>query len=321
MGAFNWHTLCNVRIGFPAIGCHPQDLTYRLHVGVVVRHGCGTFVRNIEGRRTVTLGSAIRVRKYEYNQGMACYRFDGTLLLPLPSHCRVVCLDVRKIRWCSFNRVAFHSFVWPRNIREAKGIVRTLCANRCEWTDMLVVRRRCFSICKRGVRCCLANQAFECLLWSWSEARRSWLLYREGNGYPIFNAYGTHRNWCDICWGDPVPSWLDECHCRCDSYCQCNLLGCRGIVIHVNFTKFYSDLWRANRPGDRFPDRWGNWYRFDGESVANACGCSRMMCHHPCEHCSKHTINDRIAKELATMAINALAGLVVPVPPPPPPPH
>lgn len=143
MGAFQWHTMRNIRVGFAAIG-------YRLHVGEVVRHGCGTFVHNIDGRRTDTLGSVVRMRMYSHNHGMDCYRFGRTLPLPLPSHCRIVCLDVRNVRRCSVTSVALHLFVWPRHAREAKKIVRTLCANHCKWTDVLVVRGWCVSTYTHG---------------------------------------------------------------------------------------------------------------------------------------------------------------------------
>ena len=81
----------NIRIGYPAI-------IYRLHVGEIVRNGNGTYIHNREGRRTDTLGSAVRMLRHAHHQGKGCYRYDGQLPLPLPSHCRVVCLDVRKIR-------------------------------------------------------------------------------------------------------------------------------------------------------------------------------------------------------------------------------
>lgn len=76
-----------------------------MHVGEVVRRGFGTFVYNLEGRRTDTAGSAVRVRKHAHHHGMNCHSFDEKLFLPLLSHCRIVCLDVRKVRWCSSNSV------------------------------------------------------------------------------------------------------------------------------------------------------------------------------------------------------------------------
>lgn len=100
------HYVRNIKIGLPEIGD-------RMHVGEVVRRGSGTFVHNLEGRRTATIGSAIRIRHHAHHQGTNCFRSDRNWEPKLPSHARIVCIDVRKIRCCSYNSVAFHSFVWP----------------------------------------------------------------------------------------------------------------------------------------------------------------------------------------------------------------
>ena len=48
--------------------------------------------------------------------------------------------------------------------------------------------------------------------------------------------------------------------------------------------------------------------------IFEGCGCSRVKCHYPREGCTKHTMNDRIAGSLVTIAIDALKG-EPPVPP------
>ena len=148
--------------------------------------------------------------------------------------------------------------------------------------------------------------------WSWSGARRQWLLYKEGNGDLNYDDGGALPDWCGICWGDPAPSWLDECDCRCNSFCQ-YLLGSRG---YHHPGGLYSYLQEVGYPGEMFPDQWSRTWRPDGETVANTCEYSRMMCRYPWDDCNKHTMDNRIAAELASMAINGLVGLPVPVPPP-----
>ena len=93
--------------------------------------------------------------------------------------------------------MAFHSFSWPRNTREAKGIARTLFTNHCKWADVLIVRGRCFSSHKA---CFRANRALENLLSNWSQLGRPYLVYTEGVGPCLSLGPGSE---------DPVPRWLD----------------------------------------------------------------------------------------------------------------
>ena len=117
------------------------------------------------------------------------------LITPLPKHCRIACIDACKLRWCSVDSVAFHSFAWPRNVKEAKGIARTLFIDHCDWVDVLIVRGRCFS---SNTVCFRANRVLADLLWNWSKMRRPYVVYGEGNG-----GIGD----CDF-----VPAWLThEC--------------------------------------------------------------------------------------------------------------
>ena len=129
--------------------------------------------------------------------------------LPLRSYCRIVYLDTCKLRWCSIDSVAFHAFVWPRDVKEAKGIARTLFTNHCGLLDVLVVRGRCFSSNKF---CYRANMVLEHFLWNWSKMQRPHEVYREGNG--------------GITGSDPVPPWLTR-ECVYDDFCQCHLVSAR----------------------------------------------------------------------------------------------
>ena len=193
--------LRNVRIGRPAIA-------NRLHVGEIVRFESHTLIRNLEGRKTNTWCSAMDV-KDGHHVWRAYYAPNCIYNLPLPTHCRIVCIDTCKLRWCSIDNVAFHSFAWPRGVKEAKGIARTLFTNQCNWADVLIVHGRCFSSSKV---CFRANRMLEDLLWNWSKMRRPYVVYREGN-----DGIGD----CD-----PVPAWLaHECVHR--DFCQCHLVGSR----------------------------------------------------------------------------------------------
>ena len=116
-----WQVIRNISTGFPTI-------SDRLHVGEFVRNGDATYIRNREGRRTGILGSAVRMYRNAHYQGKNRYRYDGQLPLPLPSHCRVVCLDVREIGWSSLGSVAVHSLVCLRNIGGSQGhCTHTMC--------------------------------------------------------------------------------------------------------------------------------------------------------------------------------------------------
>ena len=128
---------------------------------------------------------------------------------PFRRHCRIVCIDICKLRWCSVGSVAFHWFAWPRNVKEAKGIFRTLFIDHCNWADALVVRGRCFSSKKV---CFRANRVLENLLWNSSEMPRPNVVYQGGND-------GISD--CDL-----VPPWLPH-ECVHKGFCQCHLVGPR----------------------------------------------------------------------------------------------
>ena len=132
----------------------------------------------------------MRVRN-GHHEGRSYFAFGFAYNPPFPKRARIVYIDIRKLRWCSVDSVAFHSFVWPRNVKEAKGIVRTLFLNHCNWVDVLIVRGRCFS--SYGV-CFRANRALENLLWNWFRMQRPYVVYREW-----YDGIGN---------GDLVPSWL-----------------------------------------------------------------------------------------------------------------
>ena len=121
----------NIRIGEPAIADG-------LHIGEVVRFQTRTFVYNLGGRVTNTYGSAVRVYG-GHHEGTNCFAPGCTSVLLLPSYCLIVYIDTRKFKWCSVDSVASHSFVWPKTVREAKGIACTLYTNHCNCADVLIV--------------------------------------------------------------------------------------------------------------------------------------------------------------------------------------
>ena len=151
----------NIRIGRPAIA-------NRLHIGEGVRFQGRTLIRNLEGRTTITFGFTLRI-KNAHHEGRNYHAPSCIHNLPLPSHVRIVYIDTSKLRWCSVGSVAFHSFAWPKNVREAKGIARTLFTNHYNLADVLIVRGRSFSANKV---CFKANRALENLLWNWSNMGR-----------------------------------------------------------------------------------------------------------------------------------------------------
>ena len=128
--------LRNIKIGKPAV-------IRRLQIGTVARAGSFTFIHNLEGRMANTSGSALQIDD-AHHQGKNYHSSSCKCAFPLPSHVRIVYIDTRKLKWCSVDSVAFHSFAWPRSIREARSIARTLFINHCAWVDVLIVRGRCF---------------------------------------------------------------------------------------------------------------------------------------------------------------------------------
>ena len=96
--------------------------------------------------RTNTLDSVLRIHRCGRHQGKDCFVLGRKLRfpLPLPSHVRIVYLDIMEVIWCSIGGVAFHWLVWPRSAKAARSIARTLCTNHCNWADVLVIRGRCF---------------------------------------------------------------------------------------------------------------------------------------------------------------------------------
>lgn len=199
--------LRNVKVGQFAVAD-------RVHVGEVARHNNQTFVYNIGGRRADTPRSALRIEG-AHHVGLD-YSIDkggsGACGRPLPSHVRVVYIDTNKLHWCSVDSVAFQSFAWPRNTREARGIARSLYASHCRWADVLIVRGRCSS--KHKV-CFRANRVLESLFWNWSQLGRPYLVYTEGFGPSVRHGMGSEG---------PIPNWLNR-WCVHKDFCQCHMIG------------------------------------------------------------------------------------------------
>ena len=191
----------NIKIGRPAIA-------HRLHVGKVARFEGRTFIHISEGRKTHTWCSSKRVRS-GHTEGRDYFAFGCIFNHPFPNHWRIVCIDIRRFRWSSIDSLVFHSFVWPRNVKEAKGIVVTLFINHCDWVDVLIVRGRCFSSSKLSFR---ADRVLESLLLNWSKMQWPCVVYQEGSG--------------GIVGSDFLPAWLTR-ECVHKDVCQCRLVGPR----------------------------------------------------------------------------------------------
>lgn len=96
----------------------------RLQVGTVARVCSLTYIHNFEGRMTNTAGAAFQIsgaHHFGRNYDSPICKLNP----PLPGHVRIVYADTRTFKWVSVDSAAFHSFVWPRGIREARGIART----------------------------------------------------------------------------------------------------------------------------------------------------------------------------------------------------
>ena len=127
--------LRNIKVARP-------ELRNRYGIGQVVCHPICTYIHNLEGRR-IGVGKAVMRGDGGHHVGKHC-QYHG-IAPQLPSHVRIVYIDVRKIKWCSVGSVAFHSFAWPTfDVRKAESIARTLWTNHCQWADVLVVRGRCW---------------------------------------------------------------------------------------------------------------------------------------------------------------------------------
>ena len=77
--------LRNIRVGKPAIA-------HRLHIGEVVRFEGRTLIHNLEGRKTNTWCSTMRVRN-AHHEGRNCYAPGCNHSPPLPRHVCIVCID------------------------------------------------------------------------------------------------------------------------------------------------------------------------------------------------------------------------------------
>ena len=198
----------------------------RLHVGTVARGG-QTFIHNLEGRMINAVGPAFMI---DNAQGRNYRARECKLNPPLRSHVRIVYIDTRKLKWCSVDSVAFHSFAWPRSTQEARGIARTLFTNHCNWADVLIVRGRCFG----SNHCChWANRILENLLWNWACVGRPYVVYNEGG-----EVSGG---------GGVVPKWL-EGNCTYPDFCQCKLVG----------------GWSWHHPGSLYSNIVGRQHKFFG---------------------------------------------------------
>ena len=259
----------NLGVGKPAI-------VDKLHVGEVVRFRHSTFIHNLRGRKTDTWCSTLHVENC-HHVGRNCFALGCNYNPRLPRYCRIVWIDTCKLKWRSVGSVAFHSFAWPRNVKEANGIARTLFTNHCDWADMLIVRGRCSSAHKV---CFRANRPLENLLWNWSQMRRPYVVYREGND-----------GISDI---DLAPAWLTH-ECVYKDFCQCHLVGSSHKDWH--------------RPGSLNSNVVGRRRRL----FEKQCGCSHVQWSFP-NGCNKNSKNSGIAIQLSRAMIHVLRDVLPSVP-------
>ena len=265
----------NLRVGKPAT-------VDKLHVVEVVRFRHSTFIHNLGGRKPDTWCSALHV-KNGHHVGKNYYAPGCTYNPPLPQHCRSVCIDACKLRWRSVDSVAFHSFAWPRNVKEAKRIARTLYTNHCDWVDVLIVRGRCF--CDHSA-CFRANRVLEHLLWKWSKMRRPYEVYREGAEEHVHSSPPLGA--------DPVPGWLEH-ECVYNHFCKCNLVGPRHPDWH-HLGALYSNVVSRRR-----------------QLFKNQCCCSQVLW--PFLHdCNKTIKNMEVAIHLCRIVIHVLIDVLPSVP-------
>ena len=224
-----------------------------------------TLIHNLCGPKTNTLCSTLRVRN-AHHEGRNYFAPRCNLNPPLPRHVRIVHLDAKKLRWCSVDSVAFHSFAWPRNVRDEKSIVRTLITNHCNWTDVLVVRGRCFSANKI---CFRANRVLENLLWNWSKLGRPYVVYQGGSE-------GTGG-------GYPMPSWLLG-GCVYNDFCQCYVVSRRHQGWHhpgalcSNIISRRHQLFEGHCGQSHIQMLFPNGCDRNTKNVRSPLGCFRLLC-------------------------------------------
>ena len=166
--------------------------------------------------------------------------------------------------------MAFHSFVWPRSPTQAKSIVRILCANHCNWADVLIVRGRCFS---DHHACFRADGVLENLLWNWDNQKRLYLVYKEGAGTT----------------GGPVPRWFDKIY-GYNQFCQCNFVGRTNSQGRVRLPG--QQGWRY--PGSLCSNVLHRGHQVVGYGCQQGCRFARVECPYP-DDCNKNTMIELIA--------------------------
>ena len=189
------------------------------------------------------------------------------------------------MRWCSVDSVAFHSFVWPHEARDAKSFAKTLFTNHCNWRDVLIVPGRCFCSHKS---CHAASPVLENLLWHWSKTDRPYLVYKEGSKATVG--------------GDLMPGWLSR-RCWGDS-CQCNFVGRNKAFNRLGWHhpgSLYSNIKLEHAFGEfesAYPARW----------KCKPCRYYGGECDHPRDSDTKHSLNEPVAIASICAALRALEG-------------
>lgn len=260
--------------------------------GGEVNVGCGTsrlvyqrVIRNLENRVPNTRRAAMGIKDGHHHG-----RTSFLVPLSLPSNVRIVYIDIRKVRSCSFDSAAFHSFAWPRSSRGAKSSARTLFSNHCKWVDILIVRGRCFG---RHRSCLAANRVLESLQCNWKGTQRPYVVYKEGY----------------VGRGDPIPKWPGRSPFVRADFCQCNLI--EEVICGQRW--HHPGAIRSNIHDLRYCFPFCEGHRL--YSLPHNCEHSQVECYYPHKDGTIHLMNERILKSLVSTVVDVCKGWKPVVPP------
>ena len=203
-------------------------------------------MHNREGRRTDILGSVVGMFRYAHHQRKKWYRFDGKWFY----HSLVIaawCVSM-SVRLGGVRSILLHSSRSVGPVISGKPRILyahyalTIANGRASWWYVV-----CVSVSlnvARGVVQSVKHLKVYCGV----------VLGRKDHGFFMGGTMGTPTSLitmisriCEICWGDPIPSWLGGCYCQCCNSCQRNLLGRRG---YHDPCRCYFNLWGVDCPGN-----------------------------------------------------------------------
>ena len=212
-----WVRMRNVKVGSPAVGCQLQGGGVpggRSRVGEIVRCGSGTWMHNVEGRKTNAVGVFMRVKIVHHCQ-IAMY-FDICSVTCVLSMWMCVRSDGVQHIVGHFGRLLGHlRFVMPSPLPEHYGLIVLI--GLAFWWFVVVV----------GVPNGYVPGPTECWIICFaigtSHRGRSWSTRRAVKKLVV--VIPSQRGWMGLCVCVRVCVCVCACVCVCRDYCQCNLLG------------------------------------------------------------------------------------------------